>query len=221
MYPFMQLYPNFECLDQATETYSPCDQKTACNADNNSTYKVNEEGEVTLNNWMTNLDLYCYPRYEIGLMGTFLFVGQTIGAIGLTHWADIFGRKKTMIVHGSAYAIIIILATMAGSIHQVYGYIFFIGLFFVPRSSCVFTYVMEITPNKFHEDANLAVYIGDGVTFVISGIFVKYTRDPFLFLVILCVNTIVCVLILTIKLPESPKFLYSKGRYAEMEKCFE
>ena len=75
---------------------------------------------------------------------------------------------------------------------------------------------MEITPDKFHEDANLFVYIGDGLTFVISGVFVKYTRDPFLFLMLLCIMTVISVVVLTIFLPESPKFLYSKGRYEEL-----
>lgn len=75
---------------------------------------------------------------------------------------------------------------------------------------------MEITPDKYHEDATLFVYIGDGLTFVISGIFVKYTRDPFAFLGILSGTTVLSVIILAIMLPESPKFLYSKGRYDEL-----
>jgi hypothetical protein len=79
---------------------------------------------------------------------------------------------------------------------------------------------MEITPDKYHEDANLFVYIGDGVTFVISGVFLKYTRDPFLFLRLLSISTVVSVVILAILLPESPKFLYSKGRYEELYKYF-
>lgn len=80
---------------------------------------------------------------------------------------------------------------------------------------------MEITPDMHHEDATLFVYIGDGLTFVISGVFVKYTRDPFLFLAILCIATLASVVILTIWCPESPKFLYSKERYPELLKCFE
>jgi hypothetical protein len=75
---------------------------------------------------------------------------------------------------------------------------------------------MEITPDKYHEDANLFVYIGDGLTFVISGVFVKYTRDPFLFLILLSITTVISVVILAIMLPESPKFLYSKSRYPEL-----
>ena len=65
---------------------------------------------------MTDLDLICVPRYEIGLMGMLLFVGQTIGALILTHWADIIGRKKTMMFHGSIYAVFIYISIYAASI---------------------------------------------------------------------------------------------------------
>lgn len=95
-----------------------------------------------------------------------------------------------------------------------------IGLLFVPRSSCIFTYIMEISPDKYHEVMTLAVYIGDGLTFVISGLFVKYTRDVYLYLVLLSLLTVFCVVLLWIFLPESPRFLYSKSRYEELYSNF-
>ena len=87
-----------------------------------------------------------------------------------------------MMFHGSVYALIIIASTYAQSLTQTYIYIFFIGLLFVPRSACIFTYIMEISPDKYHEAMTFCVYIGDGLTFVISGLFTMYTRDVFLFL---------------------------------------
>ena len=111
-----------------------------------------------------------------------------------------------MIIHGSLYAIIIIASTFATSLFQTYVYIFFIGLLFVPRSSCLFTYIMEITPDKYHKDATLFVYVGDGLTFVLSGVYLKYTRDVYMFLILLCISTLISVLILAIFMPESPKF---------------
>jgi hypothetical protein len=66
----------------------------------------------------------------------------------------------------------------------------------------------------------LWAYIGDGITFVISGVFIKYTRNVYLFLDILGAVTIVCVIILTIYLPESSRYLYSRRRYDEMEANF-
>lgn len=62
---------------------------------------------------MVTLDLICYEKYQIGMMGALLFIGQAIGALFLTHWADVFGRKKTMIFHGSMYAVIVMASTYA------------------------------------------------------------------------------------------------------------
>jgi hypothetical protein len=52
----------------------------------------------------------------------------------------------------------------------------------------------------------LAVYLGDGITFVLSGIHAKYTRDIYEFLIILGISTLICVLILIFTLPESPRY---------------
>jgi len=68
---------------------------------------------------------------------------------------------------------------------------------------------MEITPDKHHEKMMFAVYLGDGITFVLSGLFVKYTRDVYLYLLVLGAATILCVAILLVFLPDSPRFLYS------------
>lgn len=65
------------------------------------------------------------------------------------------------------------------------------------------------------------MYIGDGITFVISGIFVMQTKSAFAYLITLGVITVLCCGILLLFFPESPKFLYSKGRYDELRKSFE
>jgi 1,4-dihydroxy-2-naphthoate octaprenyltransferase len=72
---------------------------------------------------------------------------------------------------------------------------------------------MEISPDKYHEIMTLAVYLGDGFTFVISGVFTMYTRDVYLFLQLLSITTIVSVVILGLYLPESPRYLYSSRNY--------
>jgi hypothetical protein len=66
----------------------------------------------------------------------------------------------------------------------------------------------------------LFAYIGDGITFVISGVFLKYTRNVYLFFNCLGAVTIACVIILAWYCPESSRYLYSRRRYDEMEANF-
>jgi MFS family permease len=209
-----------ECLNEKGEYYT-CLQPEACSDQNKATFKVITDGRFTLNNWMNNLNLICNPRYEIGLQGTCLFIGQTLGAVFLTHWSDIYGRKMAVLIHGAGYACIIIASTFAQSLLQTYIFIFCIGLLFVPRSAALFTYIMEITPDKYHADANLWVYIGDGSTFVISGIFTLYTRDVYMFLTLMSSVAIASCAILLYFLPESPKFQFAKVDYEGLRANFE
>jgi hypothetical protein len=50
---------------------------------------------------------------------------------------------------------------------------------------------------------------------------VIYTKDAYMYLVVLGVMTVACVVYLAIFFPESPKFLYSKHKYAELESSFD
>ena len=79
---------------------------------------------------------------------------------------------------------------------------------------------MEIAPDANHDDMMFAVYLGDGITFVISGFYTEYTRDVYGWLLILGVSTIACVILLIVFLPESPRFLYSTKQYEKLQECF-
>ncbi len=68
---------------------------------------------------------------------------------------------------------------------------------------------MEITPDTHHDNMMFAVYMGDGITFVLSGLYTEHTRNVYGWLIILGVTTIASIIILVIALPESPRFLYS------------
>ena len=77
----------------------------------------------------------------------------------------------------------------------------------------MFTYIMEISPDKYHEIMTLAFNLGDGFTFVISGLFIMYTRDVYLFLQLISAIAIISVVILGFTFPESPRYLYSTKNY--------
>jgi len=74
MYPFLQLYPGLECLDQ-NGNFATCSVDVACNDLNSGTYRIVDDSPITLNNWMVNLNLICEPKYAIGMQGILLFVG--------------------------------------------------------------------------------------------------------------------------------------------------
>lgn len=73
MYPFMQLYPNLKCPTGVSGDYVDCKLEDACA--NSGKYLIDPQGHVTLENWVTTLDLVCVEKYEIGMMGALLFIG--------------------------------------------------------------------------------------------------------------------------------------------------
>ena len=69
--PFYQLYPALVCREEhddgTIELVENCSREYACELGN---YSVDYSKHISLNNWMTELDLVCEPKIKIGLIGS-------------------------------------------------------------------------------------------------------------------------------------------------------
>ena len=60
-------------------------------------YRVVEDSDRSLQNWIEQFNLVCATKNKFGLFGSLYFVGLVIGSIVLPRLSDIYGRKKVMI----------------------------------------------------------------------------------------------------------------------------
>jgi MFS family permease len=88
--PLLQIYPQFECFNSTTQVFEKCSRDTACQAGN---WRLDWTSEKTLNNWITDMDLYCSEKWMIGLLGSIYYQGNLLGSILLSNLPDIYGRK--------------------------------------------------------------------------------------------------------------------------------
>ena len=62
-------------------------------------FEIQTDDISYIENWVpeNELDMYCYPEYQIGLFGSIYFFGLAIGTV-LTKVSDFIGRKNAMFI---------------------------------------------------------------------------------------------------------------------------
>jgi MFS family permease len=61
-------------------------------------YKIDWNSSLSLNNWMTQLDLICDEPYRIAFIGAISFFSFSLGSILFTAHVDKLGRKQVLVV---------------------------------------------------------------------------------------------------------------------------
>jgi len=81
--------------------------------------------------------------------------------------------------------------------------------------------MQEVTPGKYRVWAGTAAQFMDSFTEVIISLYYMYISRNWIYLQYYCTFiTILCVICLSI-VPDSPKYLYSKGRFNDARKAFD
>lgn len=140
MMPFLQLYPALECKD-SLGVYSPCSRDEACA--NPDSFIIDWSNRISLDNWMTSLDLICMDPASIGIMGTITFLSIGIGSIALGGLMDQYGRKVVLLATCAVTPVIQGFWLAYPSLLSIYFGLFCIGLCYSVRASAAYVYTTE------------------------------------------------------------------------------
>ena len=88
--PLIELYPQFEWSNTSTQIFEKCTQAEAWA---NPKWRVDWDSDKSLNNWISQLDLYWIDKWQIGLFGSLYYFGYLLGSIWFLHLSDTIGRK--------------------------------------------------------------------------------------------------------------------------------
>ena len=77
----------------------PCKLEVAC--EEGTPFEIVESDPVSLNNWLVELDAFCFSGFKIGLFGSLYFIGFTI-ASALIKYGDRIGRRNFLLIGGLA-----------------------------------------------------------------------------------------------------------------------
>ena len=172
-----------------------------------------------MKNWVSEYDMACAPAYHFGLFGSIYFGAVVLGSLIFPPLADKIGRRPVamlgMLLAGIAQTILL----FSSSLNFSYFLIFLMGLSMPMRVFVGFIYAMEFLPIKNTEMATGVTLGCDGLGIAIGAIwFMLISKDWRSFMAFATVLCYVGVLYTWCLMPESPKFLVSRGRYHHARK---
>ena len=215
--PFLILMPKLTCSFNEGDDWVACTEIEAC-ADPHTLYQIDRSAADTIVNFVTELDLVCQSKFGLCVFGSLYFIGYVVGALTFLRLGDIVGRRPVFIVGTTAFCFVSVGIYFATNLYLMYLLTFMMGTFEMVRFSLGYILMMELVQNKdkakFH-----AIVAGIETVFgyVIFGCCWSF-RSWYLMISITIVISLAQIVFCCLS-PESPKFLYSVGRFKDMNKA--
>jgi len=134
--------------------------------------------------------------------------------------ADIYGRKPVLVFSTLLTPVVIgALVLFTTSLDQIYLWIILLSLSYSSRGSAAFIMAQEFTSKERAIHLAAAFFIFDGVAAVACSFVFYTTKSQTVYISFLAETLAVLLIIFWVVCPESPKFLYEKRRYSELEKA--
>jgi MFS family permease len=106
-------------------------------------YEIDWNSDVSLHNWMTDLNLMCTEPYIIGLLGAISFISFSFGSILFTGISDKYGRRPVVIIASLVTPLGAFSTLFAKNIATLYSIIFIMSLSYNARGSTAYIYGTE------------------------------------------------------------------------------
>lgn len=215
--PFLTQTPSLQWSYDGGTSWEFCNTSEACGEDSSMIYKINHNSRETILNWNTEFDLIWADDFKIGLFGSIYFLGFAIGAITLLRLADKYGRKPVLAIWVGVSFINFLGLYLAKNIILVYSLLFLTGALTIAKGTLFYLYFLELLPErkkiKYHTVSGLI-----GLLIGISTMwFFYYIENGLLWFPILIAVTLLHSVWIWVW-PESPRFLYSQGRFDELHR---
>jgi len=147
------------------------------------------------------------------------FGGFCLSALWAPKLLDNFGRKRTLLfalaIQFSCKLMLLFLPTHnKTSVIMIYLLILINGLQTVPKCSGCYSIMIEMAPEKYHSLMGTCWNMSEGFIFIVLTFYWRFISKEWRWSVMIGMcECVIGYVILIFIIPESPKWLYDKGRY--------
>lgn len=216
---FDELMPSkFLCRASTDAAWAPCTREAICEkAMAKNLFTAVRSDPEYLHNWVEHFDMLCEPAYKIALLGSANMLGMLITALPVPMLADMYGRKPVLVVTEIINLAALLAIRVTHDINVAYLLIGIVGMCFAGRCVVGLTLIAEYMPSETWR-SNTINFCGllESLFCIVIYCYYKFIGNDWeqinlAFVVVAAVNLLIVILYL----PESPQFLYTKGRYEE------
>ncbi|CDW81334.1 solute carrier family member 5 [Stylonychia lemnae] len=220
----LQQPPKYECQDDFTLQWKSCNQSAFCSSENKPRedvkYRVDYSVKESLDNWFTTLNLECLSDTEVDLFHHCFIIGLVIGTLVFPRVGDIAGRKKTYMIGLAIHILLSATMLILREPKLFYAIIFLMGIEQPARFLIGYIYLSEMCQEK-HRPLVLSLaffVITQSVTF--ACLYFSFLSKHWIPLELIGVIITVIAFIGGVWIPESPRYLISKGQYYDAYRVF-
>jgi putative MFS transporter len=206
---FLEKDPTFICT-KGTDIVT-CSRREACSG--KYTYTINYIDQEYYS-WVNDYKMDCNYSFEIGLLGSLLFIGSMISSIISPIASDYIGRAAIIKYSMYARTCVILLPMIFHNIHVLLASIFSLGLLNSMHSTIPYILLSEYVTTKERDDYLTFMFICESFSGILSTIFFYFYQNWLVFFILNFLYGCVFVC-LSFYLYESPRFLYLNKRYNE------
>lgn len=158
--------------------------------------------------------MLCEPKFKVGLIGSFYFIGICTTLTFVPPLADAYGRKWVFNITLLVSIIAQFSIIMTNNLYQLYFYMFLIGATFAGRIVVGLGYVLEFLQPKWHASMIYWLLVTECLAIVLLTAWYQFVERSWLTLHIILLVTSICTMTyFIIAVPESPKWLYTWNKY--------
>lgn len=218
--PYFEKQPQLQCKSTSSQTdWVDCTQSVACNPSLTYVYRADPDAVDTMNNWVTQMDLYCTNEFDMGLIGSSFLAGCFAGSFILPRLADIVGRRTIYIVGLLLFISVVGASLFCKDLIFAYGLLFFGGISETGRYYVAYVYCVEFWPKKVQDQTGLYIFFVFGITMTLIAQLFWWVYKDWQYNAYIALTLAITSLILTLVwLPESVRFLYGKQQFEAVNK---
>lgn len=166
---------------------------------------------------ISHLELYCTSKFEIGLIGSLIFVGFMLGCLVLPSYADTHGRRPLFLGLVGFQLIVWLLMILVTDLKLFYVLVFLFGVCVTGRFTIGFILYQETLPKYCQAKMAITMNICDGAGVIFSTFYFAFLSKNWMILQLMAIAlNFVGLVANCIFRQESPRFLMTQGRIDEV-----
>ncbi|CAI2362935.1 unnamed protein product [Moneuplotes crassus] len=216
---YLELVPRLECYYIESE-FVECEVEDICQGGvlkDRDLWRPDYTDSKSFRNWMTDMELYCYSEFMIGLIGSIIFVGFVLSGIVLKV-GDRFGRKKTIISGVIINMMACFVLYFWRNLYVIYVVLLLCGVLLYKNIS-IYILTIELIPTRHRMNTSSLINSAEAfLVYIPTTIFLLAGGKNMQHFLIVGLVLPVISLIPSFLIPESPKYLFEKGMFPELRK---
>lgn len=134
---------------------------------------------------------------------------------------DLYGRKKPFIVSVLAAALLYLGVLFTYDWNMIIVLFFLLGMTQAGKYSMAHVYLQELMPHRYRSLAGIFVQFADSFSLIFVSLYNRFVSKDWMPFQILGVTLTFVSFFALVIIPDSPKYLYSKGRFQDARSALE